>query len=582
MGIYGALSTAVTGLKAQSFALENISGNIANSQTTGYKRIETSFVDLIPDAVPTQQSAGSVAADSRATNNVQGDISTSATATNMAINGTGFFVVTQRSGQSDGHSTFSGANVYTRRGDFDVDKEGYLVNGAGYYLEGLPIDATTGNVSGSVPSVIKISNSFLPALATTKVNYQLNLPQLPKDGAYQAGTVGSELLKPADFIPFVATTPATVTGTATVSAAADANTVMAAGQSLTVTVNGTPKTINFYDSTAAGPVPANGVDVAAGVSVATALTAVAALIPSTSGTPTVAVNGSGKVQVSLGNTTDTLAVADGTTGLGLGTQSAIATGPAPTGPVNTITGANGDTFLNESTAGGAITVYASNGSPVNVQFRWAKTDSTETGGADTWNLYYLSNSAATGSQPMWTNVGQNYTFAANGSLSPAVTSTTIANTTVNGVALGSVVLDHGSNGITQFADSNGTTAVTTLTQNGYPAGQYSSVAVNNSGRIVASYSNGQQVEIAQVVTANFNAADSLKRLDGGAFEETTESGGPILSDSAGISGSALEASNTDISTEFSKLIVTQQAYAAGTKIVTTANDMLQQALNMIR
>ena len=47
MGIYGALSTAVTGLRAQSFALENISGNIANSQTTGFKRIDTDFVDMI-------------------------------------------------------------------------------------------------------------------------------------------------------------------------------------------------------------------------------------------------------------------------------------------------------------------------------------------------------------------------------------------------------------------------------------------------------------------------------------------------------------------------------------------------------
>ena len=50
MGIFGALTTAVTGMRAQSFALENISGNIANSQTTAFKRMDTSFVDLIPDA----------------------------------------------------------------------------------------------------------------------------------------------------------------------------------------------------------------------------------------------------------------------------------------------------------------------------------------------------------------------------------------------------------------------------------------------------------------------------------------------------------------------------------------------------
>ena len=74
MGIFGALTTAVTGMRAQSYALENISGNIANSQTTAFKRVDTSFVDLIPDNVPSKQLAGSVVANSRTTNNVQGDI----------------------------------------------------------------------------------------------------------------------------------------------------------------------------------------------------------------------------------------------------------------------------------------------------------------------------------------------------------------------------------------------------------------------------------------------------------------------------------------------------------------------------
>ena len=124
--------------------------------------------------------------------------------------------------------------------------------------------------------------------------------------------------------------------------------------------------------------------------------------------------------------------------------------------------------------------------------------------------------------------------------------------------------------------------MTTLNQNGYPAGQFTSVAINDNGRAVVSYDNGQQVETAQVVTANFNAANSLKRMDGGIFAATSDSGEPILDVNGGVIGSSLESSNTDISEEFTKLIVTQQAYAAGTKIVTAANDMLQQALNMIR
>ena len=74
MGIYGALSTAVTGLSAQSFALENISGNIANSQTIGFKRVDTTFLDLIPDQPSKIQTSGSVLAQSQSTNTLQGDV----------------------------------------------------------------------------------------------------------------------------------------------------------------------------------------------------------------------------------------------------------------------------------------------------------------------------------------------------------------------------------------------------------------------------------------------------------------------------------------------------------------------------
>ena len=95
MGIFDALTTAVTGMQAQSFALQNISGNIANSQTTAYKRTDTSFEDLIQDTPPASQPAGSVVATARATNNVQGDIQTASIGTFMAINGDGYFVVEQ-------------------------------------------------------------------------------------------------------------------------------------------------------------------------------------------------------------------------------------------------------------------------------------------------------------------------------------------------------------------------------------------------------------------------------------------------------------------------------------------------------
>ena len=585
MGIYGALSTAVTGLRAQSFALENISGNIANSQTTGFKRIDTDFVDMIPDAAQRRQTAGSVLAYSRSTNSVQGDIKGTSTETNMAINGNGFFVVEPAIGRSDGDTLFSGANYYSRRGDFELDKNGYLVNGSGYYLKGLPIDPATQNISSSVPQVLKVSSSFLPAERTTSINYELNLPQLPKTAAYQASsTPGAELLRAQDFVTITPDTAATTTGSSAVGTAA-ATTIAADGNSLTISVNGVPVNFTFNEGdTTTG----NNIDVTAAPTdtVAGLLTAIQAALPA--GT-TVGLNGSGVITVTAADANDVIAITDNTTGtssLGFGLADGtynptVSSALALQQRVSTVSADNADNFIQQSISGGAITVYAGNGAPANVQMRWAKVTSTANGGAERWNLFLLTNSEATGSGAAWSRVGGDYTFGSDGSPTPAVEYTDLPNLTVNGVTIGDLRLQHGTNGLTQFSDPNGNAEVTRLTQNGYAAGEFVSVAVNDNGRVVVSYTNGQQLEVAQVVTANFNAVNALKRMDGGVFAATSESGEPLL-DTDGVIGSAVEASNTDISEEFTKLIVTQQAYAAGTRIVSAADQMLQESLNMIR
>src|SRR5262245_28604412 len=199
MGIFNALTTAVSGMRAQSFALQNISGNIANSHTTAFKRTDTAFLDMIPDAPPRQQTSGSVTAYSQATNNVQGDIQTSSIGTFMAINGDGFFVVQKPSTFVDGRPVFDGINVYTRRGDFQKDKDGFLVNGAGYYLLGIPVDPTTGNLIGSVPQRLQFQNDFLPAQPTTQIQYRANLASYPLTAAHDINVPKSELINPANY-----------------------------------------------------------------------------------------------------------------------------------------------------------------------------------------------------------------------------------------------------------------------------------------------------------------------------------------------------------------------------------------------
>lgn len=450
MGIFGAMTTAVSGLTAQAYALENISGNIANSQTTAFKRIDTSFVDLIPDSGPQRQLSGSVTGYSRATNTIQGQISATAITTHLAVNGDGYFVVQQPSGFVDGRPVFSSVNAYTRRGDFTVDAKGYMVNGSGYYLRGLPLDRATGNPTGSSLVPIQITNDVVPARATTTINYRASLPASPATANASATVPGSELMAPA------------------------------------------------------------------------------------------------------------------------------LVGQAVIGPTDAAT------FVATSVAGDSVTAFDTLGSEANVQLRWAKTANATAGPpatADTWSLYYQSNSAAGAEQ--WTRIGGDFTFV-DGKLTSPTSNPTITGLTVNGTAVGNVTLALGANGLTQYARSDGTVQVTDISQDGYTVGELVNVTVSDAGRVRGNYSNGQSVDLFAIPLASFNGDDMLKRLDGGAFAETSASGPPIIGAAGRIVSQSLEGSNVDISEEFTKLIITQQAYAANTRIVTTSNSMLQETINMIR
>ena len=90
------------------------------------------------------------------------------------------------------------------------------------------------------------------------------------------------------------------------------------------------------------------------------------------------------------------------------------------------------------------------------------------------------------------------------------------------------------------------------------------------------------VDLAQVPLYSFASPNNLKSLDGGAFAVTGDFGPGACGASGQLVGAALEGSNADIADQFTKLIVTQQAYSANTSVITTANQMSQDMLNMLR
>ncbi len=243
MGLFDALTSAVSGLQSQAFAMQNISGNIANSQTIAYKGIDTSFEDLVAGSgVVSQQTAGGVRAISLATNTLQGAITTATSGTNMAINGDGYFSVESPTSFTGNTPTFGGTQAYTRRGDFELNVNGYLVNGAGYYLEGIPIDPTTGNPAGTAVAPLQFQNNFLAASATTKINYALNLPSVPVTAASSPSVPNSELLDPTGFTqnPTLVASPntnAVVTGTTALGS------INASGGAITFDINGKTVTL---------------------------------------------------------------------------------------------------------------------------------------------------------------------------------------------------------------------------------------------------------------------------------------------------------------------------------------------------
>jgi flagellar hook protein FlgE len=178
MSLYSALDAAVSGLSAQSAALAAISANIANASTTGYKTEDTSFDALVAASTGADSSLASTEGVStsyyREMSN-QGEIASSTTTTNMAIDGDGFFVVS-----ASNTGTSATTDLFTRDGSFSTDADGYLINSSGDYLMGYatdssgdPISSSAGTLSGltaiQIPTTTKVT-------ATTEASLSANLP----------------------------------------------------------------------------------------------------------------------------------------------------------------------------------------------------------------------------------------------------------------------------------------------------------------------------------------------------------------------------------------------------------------------
>ncbi len=188
MSLFGAMNTAISGLNAQSNAFGNISDNVSNSQTVGFKRVDTSFVDYLTTSNATVNDSGAVVARPNYVNNVQGTITQTDNPLGLAIAGQGFFAVSQQTGQVNNIPTFNAQQYYTRAGDFQMDKNGYLVNSAGQFLNGWPVNLNTGVVNQNTLAPIQVTQTVFNPVATSTVTLSANLPATPANGTATASS----------------------------------------------------------------------------------------------------------------------------------------------------------------------------------------------------------------------------------------------------------------------------------------------------------------------------------------------------------------------------------------------------------
>ena len=665
MSIFGSLFTAVSGLSAQSGAISMISNNIANVSTIGYKEINASFESLVTtQSGSTSYSPGSVIANQTQTIGEQGILQQSSSPTDVAISGNGFFVV--KSSTTDALA----APLYTRAGSFAENSVGDLVNTAGYYLQGWPLDQNGNAPAGqaNISSLVPVNVSFVGGLteptsnaaialnldsSATNVPYPVPLGTTPSYSTavqvYDSLGTGNNLN-----VNFTKMSPPTASVTGTIdlkgitgNIAGNVGTI-ASTDSFSLQVNGgAVKTITL-DGTVADMLsqinsivdPISGqhlvtaqLNAAGDLSIAANNLGDTLTLATVSGTP-LAVTGlgiSGAFQsralgdvnlAALGTTAlDANGFVDGdnfTVAVGAAAPTTITIGAGETvagllSDLNTVPGLTASldsaTGFLDLKASDTITLSDGTGSPLEggvdgnlgMAAAVAATPSLVTGFIPAPSLSpTLLTPLASGTPPDtdgWWNVSFTtplgavvsagaINFLGNGKLNAVPDSSANVLTDLPNINWGdgsnTQDIKFNMSGFTQFASSYD---VVSSTQNGAALGLQTGVSIDSNGFVIAQFSNGQSQKIYQLPIATFSNPNGLNASTGNVYTQTENSGTYNLrvSNTGGagtISGGELEASNVDLATEFAQMIVTQQAYSANSKVITTADQMTQALLQI--
>jgi flagellar hook protein FlgE len=565
MSINSAMLAGVSGLISNSSALAAISDNIANVNTVGYKRSSANFSTLVTaQSKNATYSAGGVKAQTHQFISQQGLTQATTSNLDLSIAGSGFFVGTEK---PEG-LTATDTRSFTRAGSFQLDNLGYLKNDAGLYLQGWLADPVTGTITPDPSDLTQLSSINVGTVGgtaekTTRVGVNANLrsEQAVSAAANAVSTKTGVLDSSGATSNFSVYYSPTGTGNQYAVEVRQAGVTVATG-------------VNTYDPTT-------------GALLSTTLPGTAPNVQIAAGPPAVTVT-----QAQLGVNTKADAIASGAYDPATRSMSDYAEDPT--------TGVKPDFEIQipvSDSKGGQRTVTLSllKGPGPNEWFAELRakpgdldnnTNGLISSGKITFTTDGKLNSVGNlfgGVTPTAINIGASDPTVAN-LAPPAVTPPRWA----DGLGIDSqdiqIDLASAAGGLTQY---NSQSVVQSVNTNGTAFGNLTNIEVDDQGYVSAIFDNGVTRRIAQVAIATFSNPNGLKGVNGNAYRVTNESGTyslktPGQGGAGVIAPSTLEASTVDLSTEFTGLITTQRAYSASSKIITTADQMLEELLSIKR
>lgn len=577
MSITRAMFSGLTGLNANSQTIGVAGNNIANVNTTSFKRSQAHFETQVSQTLkngsapssalggtnPAQAGLGTrLAAITRDFSD--GGLQPTGVPTHAAIEGNGFFIVEK-----------GGSRRFTRDGTFQLDRDYNLVTNSGARVQGYGVDTDFNVVPGLLQDVNIPLGILTIAQATENVNIGGNL-NTGGNVATQGSIIESEPL----YSDAAATIPAVPTDALTSLFGADGSARFPTGAVLnvgTITRGGAELPSRTFEVGAANTTGSNAFGTTLG-DFMTFIQDITGIDTTTSNAPGVTVNPLGRVVVESNMGTANEILID--PGDIIANVGGVNTQPF-TSPWSTIQEADGES------ARASFITYDSLGNPMNIDMITVLNDKNSTG--TEWDFYIHSDDDSDLNKFLSRGA---LSFDTNGQFTLAQGASFVIDRTNTGA------LDPQNINL-QFQDPTGTlgsltalsglntSQVNSLQQDGTPIGTLEDFSISEDGTITGVFSNSLLRDLGQLPLAMFSNTAGLSEAGGNLYANASNSGSPqIVAGGTGgsgrVIGRALELSNVDLAQEFISLISAQTGFSANSRIISTSDQMIQELLSTIR